>query len=250
VGGDARGPRAEDRASEADLPGARGAGLRTDREALTNLHPGRRFRAILFDWDGTLLDSAEASFRCYRRLFAPYGIDFTRDLFTKTYAPDWYTTYQGIGLPQEKWSEADGRWLEIYKDETCALVPRAQESLARIASADVRAALVTSGSRSRVEAELARLGVAGLFATVVCGEDAKNKKPHPEALHAGLDRLGVPAGDAAYVGDSPEDVRMARAAGVYAVGIEGAFPNREALRASAPDLLAADLDAAVSRLLA
>ena len=152
-------------------------------------------------------------------------------------------------MPREKWSEADGRWLEIYREEACALVPRASEALSKILAAGVRAALVTSGSRSRVEAELARLGIAAPFAAVVCAEDAKNKKPHPEALHAGLDRLGVASREAAYVGDSPEDIHMAKAAGVYAVGIEGAFPNREALRASVPDLLAEDLLRAVEELM-
>lgn len=204
-----------------------------------------RPRAILFDWDGTLLDSAEASFRCYRRLFAPYGIDFTRDVFMRTYAPDWYRTYEGIGLPRNVWSEADARWLEIYAEEACGLVPGAREALARIAAAGIGAALVTSGSRVRVEREIRGFGLEKAFGAVVCGEDARNKKPHPEALYAALARLDVAAADAAYVGDSPEDISMARAAGVFAVGLEGGFPNREALRQSAPDVLARDLAHAV-----
>jgi phosphoglycolate phosphatase-like HAD superfamily hydrolase len=53
-----------------------------------------------------------------------------------------------------------------------------------------------------------------------------------------------------YVGDSPEDVEMARAAGVFAVGIPGAFPNRDALLGSAPDLCAASLEEAVNVVLA
>jgi phosphoglycolate phosphatase-like HAD superfamily hydrolase len=51
------------------------------------------------------------------------------------------------------------------------------------------------------------------------------------------------------VGDSPEDVEMARGAGVYAVGVPGGFPNREALAASRPDLLAPDLPGMVDALL-
>ena len=204
----------------------------------------------MFDWDGTLLDSAETTFRCYRTLFAPYGIDFTRELFTRTYAPDWYRTYEGIGLAPGLWREADSRWLEIYRGESCGLVSGAKEALAQIASTDVRAGLVTSGSRPRIEADLDRLGLAGAFAAVVCGDDAAQKKPHPEALHAALSRLEISAPDAAYVGDSPEDVAMARAADVFAVGVEGAFPNVEALRESRPDLLARDLAHAVQALLA
>ncbi len=210
---------------------------------------GGRIRAVLFDWDGTLLDSAEASFRCYRRLFEPYGIDFTPDVFARTYAPDWYRTYEGIGLPRDRWSEADARWLDIYVEESCGLRPGAAGALARLAAAGVPAGLVTSGSRSRVERELAALGVSSAFSAVVCGEDASRKKPDPEALWIGLARLGESAARSAYVGDSPEDVEMARAAGVFAVGLEGGFPNAEALRRSAPDALAADLEEVVEILL-
>ena len=75
------------------------------------------------------------------------------------------------------------------------------------------------------------------------------KKPHPEATLFGLDRLGVAAREAAYVGDSPEDVEMARSAGVFSVGIAGGFPNRQALAAASPDLWARDLNAAADSLI-
>lgn len=189
------------------------------------------------------------SYRCYRRLFAPYGIDFTRDVFSRTYAPDWYRTYEGIGLARELWPEADARWLEIYAGESCGLVGGAREALDQIARGGVLCALVTSGSRVRVEREIAALGLSGTFAAVVCGEDARNKKPHPEALLVALARLPVESAEAAYVGDSPEDVHMARAAGVWAVGVAGGFPNAAALRQSEPDVLARDLAEAVDALL-
>ena len=61
--------------------------------------------------------------------------------------------------------------------------------------------------------------------------------------------MAVAPDRAAYVGDSPEDVEMARAAGVRAVGVPGGFPNRGALAASSPDILAPDVTSAVSLLL-
>ena len=163
--------------------------------------------------------------------------------------PDWDRTYEGIGLPREKWEEADARWLEIHAGETCALRPGAVEALARLSRAGVTAALVTSGSRARVERELENLRVREAFAQLVCGEDAVRKKPHPEALLLALTRLDLPPAEAAYVGDSPEDVQMAREAGVFAVGLEGGFPNAEALREARPDFLAEGLIDAVEALL-
>lgn len=110
--------------------------------------------------------------------------------------------------------------------------------------------IVTSGSRPRVVREVARFGLAPRFAGLVCAEDTALRKPHPEPLHVGLRRLGVAAFEAACVGDSPEDVEMARAAGVLSVGVPGGFPNREALRGASPDLWAHELSDAVGQLLA
>ena len=208
------------------------------------------FNAVLFDWDGTLLDSAEAGLRCYQRLFGSFGIAFDRDRFAETYSPDWYRTYEKVGLPREKWAEADVAWLEMYAGEVCPLLEGAREALTLLDEAGMPFALVTSGSRRRVERELASFGLDSRFRAVVCSEDVARKKPHPEALHVGLSRLGVAAAEAAYVGDSPEDVEMARAAGVFSVGVAGPFPNRDALRASAPDEFAESLAFAVRRLLA
>jgi HAD superfamily hydrolase (TIGR01509 family) len=195
----------------------------------------RRGKAVLYDWDGTLLDSAETSFRCYNRLFAGYGIAFDRDAFQRTYAPDWYLTYEAIGLPRAHWEEADAAWLAHYAAEAPQLLPGAREALLALRAFGVPQALVTSGNRERVERDLATLGVAAHFQTLVCKEDVAARKPHPEGLLTALARLGCAAEDAVYVGDSPEDVAMARAAAVHAVAIPGGFPNREALAAAGAD---------------
>jgi HAD superfamily hydrolase (TIGR01509 family) len=209
-------------------------------------HP---LRAVLFDWDGTLVDSAAASLRSYVRLFASYGIAYGPDDFERTYSPNWQRTYEMIGLPREKWEEADARWLSIYADEANALLPGAVDALARLSAASLAQGLVTSGSRPRIERDLARLAVDQYFGVVICGGDTPNRKPHPEPLQVALGRLGVEPGEAAYLGDSPEDVEMARAAGVFAIGIPGAFPNRRALEASTPDLFVASLDELVRTLI-
>lgn len=154
-----------------------------------------------------------------------------------------------MGLPRERWSEADARWLELYDAEEARLLPGAAEAVARLRSAGLAMAIVTSGSRARVTREVARFGVRDFFEVLVCSEDAKRKKPHPEPLELGLSRLGVRADAAACVGDSPEDVEMARAAGVFSIGVPGGFPNREALRSARPDLWAAALSEAVDELL-
>lgn len=207
------------------------------------------WRAVLYDWDGTLVDSAAKSYRCYVRVFAEFGIGFDQAAFERTYSPDWYRTYEGVGLPRGNWAAADARWLELYQAEPSRLLPGARQALERLAGRGVAQGLVSSGESTRVRREVATLGVASFFAAVVCGGETARRKPDPEPLLLALGRLGVAPPRAAYLGDSPEDVQMARAAGAFAIGIPGGFPNRRALEASRPHLLSPDLESAVNSLL-
>lgn len=213
-----------------------------------SLPRSRPLAAVLFDWDGTLLDSADATFRSYQKLFGSFGIDFNRARFAETYSPDWYRTYTAVRLPPERWPEADARWIELYAAEAPCLIAGAAEAITNLRAARLATGLVTSGSRGRIERDLAKLGVAALFDVCVCSEDAPRKKPHPDPLRLALDRLSIESPQAACVGDSPEDIEMARAAGVFSVAIAGAFPNHEALRRSSADLFASNLAEAAGHL--
>ena len=206
-----------------------------------------RLQAVLFDWDGTLVNTAEASYRCYEKLFGSYGIAFDRDAFRRTYSPNWHLTYSALGLAKDRWAEADKRWLSHYCEEEIVLIEGARDALLRVRAAGLRAGLVTSGDRVRVSRELADLGMAELFEVLVCAEDTVRRKPHPEPLLLALQRMRLGAAEAVYVGDSPEDVQMAQAAGVRTVGIPGGFPNREALAAARPDVLEETLATALDR---
>ena len=205
--------------------------------------------AVLFDWDGTLVDSADVSFRCYQAVFGAYGIPFDRDAYAATYSPNWQKTYVAVGLPEERWAEADHRWVEGYCKETIPLLAGARAAIERLDAAGLAQGLVTSGDRTRVERELAAHDLARFFRAVVCGSDGLARKPDPAALLAALARMGVEPSRAVYVGDSPEDVEMARNAGARSIGIPGGFPNRAALEASRPDVLAAGIEDAVGAII-
>ena len=207
-----------------------------------------RPKAVLFDWDGTLLDSAEATYRCYGILFSSYSLRFDRETFERTYCPDWYRTYEALGLPRASWDEADRHWLRLYAEHPPELLPGARAALERLAAVGTPLGLVTSGQRERVAADLARLELSSFFTSIVCGSDLPERKPDPAPLRRGLAGLGPAPHDAAYVGDSPDDVHMARAAGVFAVAVPGGYPSRAALAAAGADLFAESLTEALDAL--
>lgn len=209
----------------------------------------RNLRAVLFDFDGTLVDSAEASFRCYQRTFENFGISFDRERYAETYAPDWLQTYTAVGLPRSSWEAANALWLEHYSCEIAPMIDGVEGALKAFENAGLLQGIVTSGTRHRVIRDLDALGIRELFKVLVCAEDAEKKKPHPQALMLALDSINVSSNHAVYVGDSPEDIRMARDAGVFSIAIPGAYPNREALAAAGADLTVATLPEAVRLLL-
>lgn len=193
-------------------------------------------RAILFDWDGTLLDSYQADSRAYLAMFRALGISWTLADLDRHYSPNWTRVYAAAHLPRRLWAEADRLWTAAYRDESPALLPGARrviESLAR----NFELGIVSSGNRTRVRRQLREFKLARHFSACICNEDALRKKPHPAPLRAALDKLGARPADCVFVGDTPEDIEMARRAGVRAIGVFGPFPTARRIRAARPDSL-------------
>jgi HAD superfamily hydrolase (TIGR01509 family) len=195
-----------------------------------------RVHAVLFDWDGTLLNSYEADAASYEAMFHAIGIRWGRAELRLHYSPDWHRVYRAAGIPETRWREADRLWGAHYDRLRPALLPGARRVLGELA-ARFTLGLVSSGTRCRILRQIARFDLRRFFAARICSEDAPRRKPHPAGLWLALQRMGVSAAHAVYVGDSPEDVSMARRAGVRAIGILGPFPNHERLRAARPLVL-------------
>ena len=89
-----------------------------------------------------------------------------------------------------------------------------------------------------MELAFARVPVGHLFDTVVGGDETERHKPDPQPLHLALERLGAKPDEAAYIGDSPFDLRAARDGGLHAIGVTwGRIHPRERLEAEEPDAI-------------
>jgi HAD superfamily hydrolase (TIGR01549 family) len=204
-------------------------------------------QAVLFDWDGTLLNSYQSDVRAYVALFAALRVPWDPADLKKHYSPDWYRVYRAASLPKACWPEADRLWRRFYLGERPDLQPGARRVL-QGRGRHYRLALVTSGSTWRVRAQLRATALTSLFETRVFGEDTPRRKPHPAPLRLALERIECEPAECIYVGDTPEDVIMARRARMPVVGIVGHSPVPVRLRAARPDALIDSL-AALPRLL-
>lgn len=193
-------------------------------------------RAVLFDWDGTLLDSFQADAKAYLHMFQALGIPWDSARLAQHYSPDWHNVYRAARLPQESWAEADRLWRRFYRSERPQLQTGARRVVQQL-GARFRLGLVSSGSSLRVRSQIGAFGLEQLFAVAIFGDQVPHRKPHPLQLQMAIGQLGLEPGSCIYVGDAPEDVKMARRAGVAVVGVLAHSPVPERLRESRPNVL-------------
>jgi pyrophosphatase PpaX len=201
--------------------------------------------ALLFDLDGTLVDSIELILNSARYAF----VDFDG------HAPSDDEWRAGIGRPlltvlreyaptEEEAERLLGRYRE-YQLANHDRLMRAYDgivaTLREFAAAGHQLAIVTSKAEWLAQRALELIGVADLFPVLVGCDMCVNHKPHPEPVERALTLLDVSAADAIFVGDSPHDVESGRAANVYTIGVTwGAFA-REEMEASGADVVIDDV---------
>jgi pyrophosphatase PpaX len=191
-------------------------------------------KAFLFDWDGTLVDTLGQIFHANRDVLRRLGLPFDEALYREHYNPDWRLMYQRLGVPIDKLEEAGERWLEAFDPEHFGEpFPGTVDALGRLRAAGHPLGLVTAGDRTIVTRQLQQSGLDDVLAVRVFGDDLPVHKPDPRPLRLALSELGVrDATDAAYVGDAPDDMRMARVVGADAIGIASIVGRPEELAAA------------------
>lgn len=191
---------------------------------------------LVFDWDGTIADSARLGLAAFQKTFAELGVEFPLDIYQATYSPNWYSTYEALGLPRGKWQIADKLWLQHYGEETANLIEGVADTLFELRRKGYRLGVVTSGSESRVCREIERSELRDAFGVVVCNEHIVRKKPDPEGLNLALQRLESQPEESVYVGDAPEDIQMGKSANVLTVAVRSEYPSSARVLSAEPDI--------------
>ncbi|MFN8187760.1 MAG: HAD-IA family hydrolase [Gaiellales bacterium] len=197
-----------------------------------------RHETVLFDLDGTLIDSGSLILASFRHA--------TQTVLGRR-IPDQalMANVGGHGIHaqmREFDAERVDELVEVYRDHNLAsyhevrAFPGIREALARLRAQDRRLGIVTAKGSATVALTIQLLPFLGELDTVVSGDDTARHKPHPDGLLLALERLGTDAGSAAYVGDSPFDIGAAKAARMTAVaaGWGGIHPLTR-LEAEGPD---------------
>jgi len=212
------------------------------------------FRVLVFDWDGTLIDSAARIVEAVHAAIGASGLDSRDDAQIRETI--------GLGMPEavaalypDEPATARERLAAAYREafvraaaeRPASLFPGAAGALARLDGCGYLLAVATGKSRAGLRRELGRAGLAERF-VITRTADECGSKPHPRMLHEILDHCGADPAEALMVGDTLFDMEMAAHAGVPSLGVSWGAHDAERLAGAATEGLVATFDGLLERL--
>jgi HAD superfamily hydrolase (TIGR01549 family) len=182
-------------------------------------------RAVLFDIDGTLVDSVDLHARAWEEALAHFG---KKVPYAEVRAQIGKGGHEILAAllsrdEQERFGEeVDEYRTSLYDREylpSAQTFPQARELLAHVKQSGVLVGLASSCKRTELGYYLRMVGGASLVDAAITADDADASKPHPDIFEACLDRLALDPGEAVAVGDSPYDAQAASRAGITPLGV-------------------------------
>lgn len=207
-------------------------------------------KAILFDLDGTLIDSELSHYKCWNALLFHFGKSLDQAVYMQQYAgvalavnaQKLIDTYHLDVQLDDMIQRREKLMLQTFRDDDISLMPHALETITFFYEKRVPLALVTSSSGEEVAVILQKLGLQGFFRHIITRDDVTNVKPHPEPYEQAVKRMGVDKKDCIVIEDTLSGIHSATAAGITSLAVQQT-PSPEFTAAGAihtfPDLAAA-----------
>jgi len=181
---------------------------------------GSNLKAVLFDMDGTLVNSLDAFLHCENKISLKYaGKRLSLEEVFSGFGPAASDIVRNItaGLPAALQNRAVSDFYDCWKRSAVSKVfvfPGVIDLLQRIRASGKRVALVTGVERIMMEYTLRPFDLSKFFDTLVSLDDVKKGKPDPQGIFLALKRLGITPEESIYIGDSPTDILAGKHAGV------------------------------------
>ncbi len=187
-----------------------------------------RYRAVVFDLDGVLLDGEPLYREAFNVVLRPLGHEVTAPEYDQIIGNSVEAAWEWV-IGRFKLTEPREQFLAAYDAAVMDLLaqpveplPGVRETIARLKSIPVPVGLASASLRQWVDATLGGIGLAGEFDATVSASEVERAKPAPDMYLAAAEKLGVPAGECIAVEDTRTGVASARAAGMYVVQVRAA----------------------------
>lgn len=221
----------------------------------------QRPAAILFDLDGTLVDSVPDLANALDSALAAIGLPVAGQAKTRDWVGNGIERLVKRGLTGDLQAEPEEALFqqalahfrtayEGHNGQASVLFPGVAAGLRKFHAAGIPIGVVTNKATQFTGPLLQALGVAELFGTVVCGDTLAQSKPAPEPLWYGIRQLGAEPQNSWMVGDSRHDMAAARAAGMTAIAVPYGYNHGESVELAGPDLVVPTIEALAGRLFA
>jgi HAD superfamily hydrolase (TIGR01509 family) len=209
-----------------------------------------RYRAVILDVDGTLVDSNDAHVQAWVDALAEHGIDVPVEKVRKLVGmggDNLLPAAVGIDKESPQGKVIADRRGEIFRTRFLPHIrpfPAVRPLLERMRAAGLTLAVASSSPADEMKVLLDRAGVSDLLQDTASGSDAKRSKPDPDIVQAALKKLGLPPKETVMLGDTPYDIEAAGKAGVGVIALRcGGFQDTDlqgalAIYDDATDLLA------------
>lgn len=214
-----------------------------------------RINTLLFDLDGTLIDSEFFHFECWNEILKQWSVELSYDTWLKQYAgiPTPKTAsilHQKYALPinlSHLIQIRETMTAERLKTKEIGLMPYVSEVIPFFFNKDITLAVVTSSSRSTVETIIKKNGLGNYFKLIVTRSEVSKSKPDPESYNICCEKLGIDKEQCIVFEDTVNGVKAAKAAGLICYAIQGNFSEHHQLTAA--DKIFTDLKAAKNYLI-
>jgi phosphoglycolate phosphatase len=212
----------------------------------------QRIRLILFDLDGTLVDSVGDLAWCGNRMLERLGLAVHDEQVARNWVGNGLERFVKRlltgAMDAEPAADLYERGLEIFHElyaahasDRSVVYPGALETLQRLSSKDLKLACVTNKPEPFTSRLIREMGLDAYFELVVAGNTTARKKPDPMPLHYAADHFGLAYDRCLMVGDSSNDVVAARAAGFAIACVPYGYNHGQDIRSSNPDLVVENL---------
>ncbi len=203
----------------------------------------KTLQAILFDVDGTLLDTREFVYQAFEHTFQQYNLPaISRDSLATLIGGSLESIYECLvpALNYHVLSDTHRSFQETHL-HLSVLFPHVETTLAALHGQGIRLAAVTTRSKRTSLQTLENAGIARFFEVVVSGEDVTKLKPDPEPLLCALNKLCIAPNQAVMVGDTATDVLAGKSAGTRTIAVTYGFAGH-IISQYHPDYVIDDID--------
>lgn len=183
-------------------------------------------KAIIFDFDGTIMDTESTAFSIWREIYSSHGHELTIEKWAECVGVpessfDPYEDLMGLtGLPLDRMEMALAYMTrESELNKGLPLLPGIEKIILAAKSIGLKLGIASSADHNWIEEHLGRKRLLGRFDAIVCRDDTYRHKPFPEPYLKAIEELGCKVCEAIAIEDSPNGIKAAKAAGLFTVAV-------------------------------